>query len=201
MAIHSSILAWKIPCTEEPGGLQSKRLQKVGLDWALTLVVDLGDTEVNTVVSNFNSWAYILVWGEKQQRNMCVGNEYQKENESGKKERRSEMASLRGWPWSRFLSGARGSLEDVWWKGVVRGRKGKHGCLGCSGPARGPVWLMWRLLRVITEWVSGERWVRVRRARLWGVLNAIARILAFSPNETRSHQRVLSNRHIFSAYV
>ena len=22
MAIHSSILAWRIPCTEEPGGLQ-----------------------------------------------------------------------------------------------------------------------------------------------------------------------------------
>ena len=24
MAIHSSILAWKIPCTEEPGWLQSR---------------------------------------------------------------------------------------------------------------------------------------------------------------------------------
>ena len=30
MAIHSSILAWKIPWTEEPGGLQSKGLQRVG---------------------------------------------------------------------------------------------------------------------------------------------------------------------------
>ena len=28
MATHSSILAWKIPWTEEPGGLQSKGLQK-----------------------------------------------------------------------------------------------------------------------------------------------------------------------------
>ena len=27
-AIHSSILAWEIPQTEEPGGLQSMRLQK-----------------------------------------------------------------------------------------------------------------------------------------------------------------------------
>ena len=26
MAIHSSILAWRIPWTEEPGGLQSKEL-------------------------------------------------------------------------------------------------------------------------------------------------------------------------------
>ena len=27
---HSSILAWRIPWTEEPGGLQSKGLQRVG---------------------------------------------------------------------------------------------------------------------------------------------------------------------------
>ena len=27
MATHSSILAWRIPWTEEPGGLQSMRLQ------------------------------------------------------------------------------------------------------------------------------------------------------------------------------
>ena len=29
MATHSSILSWKIPWTEEPGGLQSMGLQKV----------------------------------------------------------------------------------------------------------------------------------------------------------------------------
>ena len=30
MATHSSILAWRIPCTEEPGGLQSMGSQKSG---------------------------------------------------------------------------------------------------------------------------------------------------------------------------
>ena len=34
MATHSSILAWKIPWTEEPGGLQSMGSQKVGHDLA-----------------------------------------------------------------------------------------------------------------------------------------------------------------------
>ena len=29
MATHSSILAWRIPWTEEPGGLQSMGLQRV----------------------------------------------------------------------------------------------------------------------------------------------------------------------------
>ena len=32
MATHSSILAWRIPWTEEPGGLQSMRLQRVRHD-------------------------------------------------------------------------------------------------------------------------------------------------------------------------
>ena len=34
MATQSSILAWRIPWTEEPGGLQSMGLQRVGHDWA-----------------------------------------------------------------------------------------------------------------------------------------------------------------------
>ena len=33
MATHSSILAWRIPWTEEPGGLQSMGSQRVGHDW------------------------------------------------------------------------------------------------------------------------------------------------------------------------
>ena len=33
MAIHSSIFAWRIPRTEEPGGLQSMGLKRVGHDW------------------------------------------------------------------------------------------------------------------------------------------------------------------------
>ena len=34
MATHSSILAWRIPRTEEPGGLQSMVLYRVGHDWS-----------------------------------------------------------------------------------------------------------------------------------------------------------------------
>ena len=32
MATHASTVAWKIPWTEEPGGLQSMGSQKVGYD-------------------------------------------------------------------------------------------------------------------------------------------------------------------------
>ena len=36
MATHSSILAWEISWTEEPGRLQSMRPQRIGHDWAYT---------------------------------------------------------------------------------------------------------------------------------------------------------------------
>ena len=35
MATHSSILAWKIPRTQAPGGLQSMGSQRVGKDWVI----------------------------------------------------------------------------------------------------------------------------------------------------------------------
>ena len=44
MATHSSILAWRIPWTEEPGRLQSIRRQRVGHDW----------TTKNTHISSSN---------------------------------------------------------------------------------------------------------------------------------------------------
>ena len=37
MAPHSSTLAWRIPWTEEPGGLQSMGSLSVGHDWATSL--------------------------------------------------------------------------------------------------------------------------------------------------------------------
>ena len=37
MAIHSSILAWQIPWTEESGKLQSMGSQRVGHDWATNM--------------------------------------------------------------------------------------------------------------------------------------------------------------------
>ena len=37
MATHSSILAWKIPWTEEPGRLQSMGSWRVGHDWVTSL--------------------------------------------------------------------------------------------------------------------------------------------------------------------
>ena len=48
MATHSSILAWRIPWTEEAGGLQSTGSQTVGHDWATS------QTHTNEYQLDFN---------------------------------------------------------------------------------------------------------------------------------------------------
>ena len=45
MATHSGILAWKIPWTEKPGGLQSMGLQRVGHH----LVTEHAHSSVNSI--------------------------------------------------------------------------------------------------------------------------------------------------------
>ena len=46
VAPHSSILAWEIPWTEEPGGLQSMGLQRVGHNWATNTFISRVCTHV-----------------------------------------------------------------------------------------------------------------------------------------------------------
>ena len=44
MATHTSILAWRIPWTEEPGRLQSMEVQRVRYDLVTTLLSGRGVT-------------------------------------------------------------------------------------------------------------------------------------------------------------
>ena len=57
MAPHSSILAWKIPWTEEPGRLQSMGSQRVGHDWATSL-------SFTTIWSTLKCWDLHKEWYE-----------------------------------------------------------------------------------------------------------------------------------------
>ena len=52
MATDCSILAWRIPRTEEPGGLQSMVLQRVGHDCIIcTFTFSLSYSEIDQVPS------------------------------------------------------------------------------------------------------------------------------------------------------
>ena len=60
MATHSSILAWRIPWTKEPGELQSMGSQRVGHDWATNTFTSLSMmpscNEFGSVSSSLNFW-------------------------------------------------------------------------------------------------------------------------------------------------
>ena len=53
MATHSSILAWRIPWTEEPAGLQSMASQRVGHDW-----IDLAQQHALSFPSSFSPFTF-----------------------------------------------------------------------------------------------------------------------------------------------
>ena len=53
MATHSSILAWKIPLTEEPDRLQSMGSQRVGHNWATSLHICHSFPAKRQLSSNF----------------------------------------------------------------------------------------------------------------------------------------------------
>ena len=56
-ATHSSILAWRIPWTEEPGGLQSTGSQRVGYDWVTKhACVKAGDGVQDVLKLDLQDW-------------------------------------------------------------------------------------------------------------------------------------------------
>ena len=66
MATHSIILAWRIPWTEDPGGLQSMGLQRVRHDWG-----DLARTKKKKI--------YLTSWKKnKSQRKVRYRKQYEK---------------------------------------------------------------------------------------------------------------------------
>ena len=68
MATHSSILAWRIPGTEEPGGLPSMGSHRVGHDWSnlaavaaagMSMVETLSSLEINHTMVGYSMTACI----------------------------------------------------------------------------------------------------------------------------------------------
>ena len=63
MAIHSSILAWKVPWMEEPGKLEPMGSQRVGHDWATSLSFFLSFMYITTGKIDgqrkFDSWSRV----------------------------------------------------------------------------------------------------------------------------------------------
>ena len=73
MATHSSILAWRIPWTEDPGRLQSMGLQRVRHDWVTSLYIKVEillspGVSKNTLTFNIS----FKVWGSTRSSSLLI---------------------------------------------------------------------------------------------------------------------------------
>ena len=80
MATYSSILAWEIPCTEEPERLQSMGSQRVRHDWVAkqqtTNLSSLWTSQVAQLVKNppamQETWVWSLGWEDPLEEEMAA---------------------------------------------------------------------------------------------------------------------------------
>ena len=126
MAIHSSILAWKIPWTEDPGGLQSMGSQRVRHDWAPLY------THTHTHVRSYlNGWSLILP--------LCTS---QRSYQINIRKAESDPIGLISWrfiePNGRALSGP--SVTPEWACCVWTGSSSSTHCRAVCGAARSEHW-------------------------------------------------------------
>jgi len=61
MATHSSVLAWRIPGTGEPGGLPSLGSHRVGHYWSYLAAVSIVSSSFIHIVRNEN-WLYTVIY-------------------------------------------------------------------------------------------------------------------------------------------
>ena len=71
MATHSSVLAWRIPGTGEPGGLRSMGSHRVGHDWSdLAAAADI----ISSVQSLSHVWLFATPWATACQASLSITN-------------------------------------------------------------------------------------------------------------------------------
>ena len=83
MATHSSILAWRIPWTEEPGGLQSIEPHRVRHDWsdlacthANVLGVSLVDQKAKNLPLRQETWVQFPGWEDPLKKEVASPLQY-----------------------------------------------------------------------------------------------------------------------------
>ena len=99
MATHSSILAWRIPWTEEPGGLHSMGSQRVRHEWA---------SEHTGVVRTlwFHCWGYRF--------NPWVGNSDPASHTAPPKNKHTQLMATLFWKWEHNVKSSVVNSQTPW---------------------------------------------------------------------------------------
>ena len=75
MAPHSGILAWRIPWTEEPGGLQSMRSLGVGHGWVTSLFTFHFHALEKEMATHSSILAWEIPWTEEPGGHRFMGSQ------------------------------------------------------------------------------------------------------------------------------
>ena len=137
MATHSSVLAWRIPWTEEPGGLPSMGSHRVRHDW-------------NDLAAAMMLKLKLQYFGHLMQRADSLEKTHAG-RDPGQEEKGTTEDEMAGW--HHWLNGC----ESEWTPGVGDG----HGGLACCdswGRKKSDMteWLNWTELNVTPVFLPGE---------------------------------------------
>ena len=123
MATHSSVLAWRIPETEEPGGLPSMGLHRVGHDWSdLAAAADWCFAKVDTAATH--SWTSAAGWNLW----MCNSPNRKGSRQSGRvpapgpsseQVSRDQLIRSGMWGWELFTKKSSKSPKPMFWARVA----------------------------------------------------------------------------------
>ena len=105
MATHSSVLAWRIPGTGEPGGLTSMGLHRARHDWS--------DLAAAAFVERTDAEAEVPILSPPDAKNWLIG----KDPDAGKDWRYKEkgMTEDKMFGWHHWLSGHEFEQAWEWW--------------------------------------------------------------------------------------
>ena len=132
MATHSSILAWRIPWTEESGRLQSTGSQRVGHDWAtsLSLLVESSVIKNLSIYMEFRKMVTITLYERQQKRHSCIEQSFWL---CGRERRFDDLGE---WHWNMYITICemnRQSRFDAWYRMLGAGALGWPWGMGWAG--------------------------------------------------------------------
>ena len=125
MAPHSSVLAWRIPGTGEPGGLPSMGLHRVGHDWSDLAAAKKGDQSWLFFGRN-DAKAETPVLGPPHVKNWLIGKDSDAGRDWGQEEKGTTEDEMVGW--HHRLNGC-----EFEWTPEVGDRTGRPGMLQFMG--------------------------------------------------------------------